>query len=70
MKKLNYKKMIEEVSALVETDFCFSMDSRFATSGKVKFTNDEAKEMAGLLGSIYSIAHCVHCGACNPKYRV
>ena len=68
-KNLDHYRMLREIADMVENDFCADMDSRFATSGEVKFTNEEAKEMAHMLGKIYSIAHCITCRACQGKYE-
>ena len=76
MKKLNYKQMIKEVSDLVGTDFCESMSFKRLEIGSSacgapiypKYTQAEAREMSMLLGKIYTIAHCIHCEACQGKY--
>lgn len=67
--KLNHLKMLEEIDDLVETDFCFNMDLKTMPRSK-KFTQKEAHEMAQLLERIYLIAHCIHCSACNSKYKI
>lgn len=67
--RLDYKRMVDEIDALVETDFCFDMDSRFVDE-KPQWTQDEAKQMAHLLGRIYSIAHCNTCTACQGTYSI
>ena len=60
---LDYKKMVEDIDDLVQTDFVFNMmDARFVPH-VVKFTQQEAKDMAHLIGMIYSISHCTTCKA-------
>ena len=65
--KLDYKKMLEDINKLVQTDFCFDMDCRNIPNSK-PFTQEEAKNMANIIGNIYSIAHCTTCKACQSKY--
>jgi len=67
MKKLDYKKMLQEIDELVQTDFCMDMDSRLIRKRPL-FTKRESVEMAILIGRIYSISHCISCSACNKKY--
>jgi cytosine/adenosine deaminase-related metal-dependent hydrolase len=67
MNQLDTERMVKEIANLVESDFCFDIDARFA-SDEPKFTQEEAKQMAWLLGRVYSIAHCIHCTACQRKY--
>jgi hypothetical protein len=67
MIKLDYKKMLEKIDALVCTDFCADMD--WKTTPKTKpFTQKESEQMAQLLGRVYSISHCIHCTACQSKF--
>ncbi len=65
--KLNHYKMLKEITALVETDFCAEMEMRTLPKSQ-EFTQKESEEMAHLLATIYSIAHCIHCHACQTKY--
>lgn len=65
--ELNYKKMVEDVDNIVESDFCFDMDCKLMPNSK-KYTQREAKAMAEIIGRIYLIAHCVTCTACQKKY--
>jgi hypothetical protein len=67
--KLDYKKMLKEIDALVETDFCFEMECHKLPNVS-KFTQKEAEQMSEIISSIYSIAHCVHCSACQTKYKI
>jgi len=67
--KINYKKMIEDVNKLVQTDFCFEMDCKLIPDSD-KYTQKEAEEMADLIGKVYMISHCISCQACNVKYRI
>jgi len=65
--KLDYKKMIKEIDALVQTDFSFDMECKLLDG---KFTQKEAKQMADLISRVYSISHCLHCEACQTKYKI
>ena len=67
MKELNYKKMLEDIDKLVETDFAFDMECKQLPNSK-PYTQKEAKEMQSLLGQVYLISHCLHCTACQTKY--
>lgn len=67
MKKLDYKKMIEEVNELVSTDFMFDMDCKSMHEPHT-FTYEESEEMRKILLKIYGIAHCIACTACQTKY--
>ena len=67
MKKLDYKKMIKDILFLVRTDFAFSMDLKQLPFSP-PYTQEEAKEMAHIIGRIYLIAHCDTCKACRVKY--
>jgi DNA mismatch repair ATPase MutL len=70
MKILNYKKMVDEIDDLVENDFVADMECRAGLPNQRPFTQKEAKAMARLLSSIYSIAHCNTCEACQNKYLI
>lgn len=65
-KKLNYKKMLEDILPIVEDDFCFDMDCHNLPNSK-PFTQEEAMEMAKRIGRVYSIAHGLRC-VCGNKY--
>ena len=62
--KLNHKQMLTEIDKLVNN--CWGFDIQLRTS----HTPEQAKEMANILGRIYSISHCIHCEACQKKYIV
>lgn len=64
-KKLDHYRMLQEITALVETNFCADMEMR-SVGGK--YTHKESLEMSNLLGKVYLIAHCIHCHACQTKY--
>lgn len=71
-KKLDYKKMVEDINNLVETDFAedMSMRANITHSGKhQEIKQEDAREMASLLARVYLISHCVHCESCGAKYR-
>jgi hypothetical protein len=69
MIKLDYKKMVNEISNLVDTDFCFDMDCRALPHAK-PYTQEEADKMAGIIGQVYMISHCIYCSACQGKYII
>lgn len=62
-KNLNYYKMLQEIDKLTDTDFVADMEY------KEIYTEKESQKMAKLLSDIYSIAHCIHCVACQKKYE-
>lgn len=67
VEQLDTAKMSQEVSELVETDFAFDMNFKLIDK-KYEYTQEEARKMADILGRIYSIAHCIHCRACQQIY--
>ena len=67
MTKLNWEKMVREIDNLVETDFCEEMAVKELPHSK-PYIQKEAKQMAELLGKVYSIAHACDCGACQKDY--
>lgn len=69
MKKLDYKKMLKEIDKIMQTDFMFEMDCKALPNSK-PFTQKEAKKMRDELMKIYKISHCIHCSACNDKYKI
>lgn len=71
-KELDYKKMIEDINDLVETDFGEDMSLRanIEYCGKLlDISQRDAREMANIIGKVYLISHCVHCESCGVKYR-
>ena len=62
--ELDYEKMIKAIDNLVQTDFCFDINCKSLPNSK-PYTQEEAKEMASLLGRIYIISHQQHCNACR-----
>lgn len=67
--KLNHKKMLEEINKLVTTDFAFDMDCKQMPESE-EYTIEEAREMAEIIGKVYSISHCLTCTACQGKFAV
>ena len=66
--ELDYHKMVKEIDKLVQSDFVFDMGCKLIPKSR-EYTQEEAKEMAELLSSIYSISHIEHCIACRTiKY--
>ena len=66
---LNYKKMVEDINLIVQTDFMLDMECKQIPGAK-PYSQEEAEEMANALGRIYAISHCDTCSACNKKYRL
>jgi hypothetical protein len=66
-KTLNLRQMLDDIRLLVENDFCFDMDLKTMPNSK-EYTQDEARQMAWIIGRVYSIAHCTTCEACQKKY--
>lgn len=69
---IDYKKMLEDICDLVEDDFCVDAEMNLIPNSKTgkcdPFTQKQAEEMASRLAQIYSVAHCIHCKACQNKY--
>ena len=63
--KMKKEELLEKICTLVETDFCADMELRtMPNDGKYpEITQEEAREMAKLLASVYHYAHQIHCGA-------
>ena len=66
---MNHLKMLEDIDALVETDFVMEMETKLGAGTLQKYTQGEAAQMAQLLGKVYSIAHAIDCTSCNKKYE-
>jgi len=67
MKKLNHKRMLEDILKLVDNDGALDMSCKTIIGAK-PYTQAEAIKMAECIGNVYSIAHCVYCKACSGKY--
>ena len=65
--KLDYKKMVEDIEEMVNTDFGMEMESK-TLAGSRLYTQSEAKKMAKLIAEIYGIAHRLYCSGCRGKY--
>lgn len=57
-------QLLERINELVQTDFAFDMDCHALPNSK-PFTQAEAKEMARIIGRVYSLAHRTTCEACR-----
>jgi hypothetical protein len=57
-------ELLERINELVQTDFAFDMDCHALPNSK-PFTQAEAKEMARIIGRVYSLAHRTTCEACR-----
>lgn len=66
--ELNLKMMLKDILNLVDTNFCMMMNARLCKE-KPRFLQGEAKKMAGIIGDVYNIAHCLYCASCAGKYR-
>jgi hypothetical protein len=64
---LDMRKMLSDICELVENDFCTSMEMNLLP-GSPEYTQKEAKSMAEIIASVYSIAHSIHCSGCGGKY--
>lgn len=65
--KLDYLKMLQDINALVESDWAFNMECNLLPNAK-PFTQEEAKEMIDIIGKVYLIAHSTECASCQTKY--
>ena len=52
MKSEDYKQLLEKICTIVETDFCADMETLVLPNTR-EYTQEEAKQMATLLGSVY-----------------
>jgi len=60
--KEELENILNKINLIVETDFCEEMTTLVLPETR-EYTQEEAKEMATLLGSVYHYAHQVHCVA-------
>lgn len=67
--KLDYKKMLKDINTLVGTDFAMDMDYKQLPHSH-PYTQEEAGNMAQIIGQVYLIAHCTYCTACQGKYKL
>ena len=68
--KLDYKQMLIDIDDLVDNDFGFDMDCKANLHDKPdKFTQEEALQMAQIIGDVYSISHGYN-GCCATKYLI
>lgn len=72
----NLDLMMQEICQLVNNDFCFEMECKLIPveteqgSESKTYTQGEARQMAYLLGRVYSISHCLTCTSCRTKYLI
>jgi hypothetical protein len=66
--KLDTERMVLEINELVDNDWGFDMIDCKNVPGATPYTQEESRQMAHVLGRIYSISHCVECGACQGRY--
>ena len=64
---LNYLKLVRDMNDMLENDFCMDMDCKLHLHGgrdKNSFTQEEAQQMADLIGKLYTLSHYwyCHCG--------
>jgi hypothetical protein len=60
----DYSWVLSEICAIVETDFTADMECHLLPKAR-PYTQEEAKRMAAMLATVYSIAHRIHCKACR-----
>lgn len=65
---MNFKRMIQDIDKLVKTDFAFDMECKLIPDSMM-YTQEEAKQMADIISSVYAISHCEHCKSCSKKYE-
>lgn len=65
---MNYLKMLEDIEELVNNGFCYDMSAKQIPKMK-EYNQEEAKQMANIIGKIYLISHSIHCKACQTKYK-
>jgi succinate dehydrogenase/fumarate reductase-like Fe-S protein len=68
MQELNYKKMVNDINNIVSSEFCEEMSVRADFDREI--SQKQAKQMAHIIGEVYSIAHCITCKACSSKYHI
>lgn len=64
---LNYLKLVQDMNDMLENDFCMDMDCKLHLHDgrdKNSFTQEEAQQMADLIGKLYTLSHYwyCHCG--------
>lgn len=75
---LNYLKLVQDMNDMLENDFCMDMDCKLHLHDgrdKNSFTQEEAQQMADLIGKLYTLSHYWYChcglgkgyGADQPK---
>ena len=64
----HYQLWLERIDQMVTTDFVAEMEMKILPNS-IPYTQEEAKEMASLLATVYSWSHRSHCDACaaSPK---
>jgi hypothetical protein len=60
--------MIKDIDSLVNTDVFEEWDCKANLPNQDKFTQEEIKQIVGILGRVYRISHCLTCKACQTKY--
>lgn len=70
MTKLDHLRMLKEIDSLVSNDFCFEMDCLANLPKQRQIKQSEARQMVKIIGLIYQIAHCIHCEACQGRYKL
>jgi hypothetical protein len=69
MCKLDTIAMLKAIDELVNTDFCEDMSLHTMPNSK-PYTQEEAHEMAAIIGRVYLISHAVHCTACRRRWII
>lgn len=60
--------MLQDIDELVNNDWAFDIDCQQGLPNQKPFTQEQAVEMARVIGNVYSISHAIHCEACGSKY--
>lgn len=69
---VNYLKMLQDIDEIVNTDFTedMNMKANITYSGTHRLiSQDDARKMANIIGSVYLISHAIHCENCGSKYK-
>lgn len=66
-RKLNYKKMIEDINEIVTDEYFFDVEMKLLPGGS-DFTQEEAKEMINAITKVFMISHIISCNSCGREY--
>ena len=66
--KLDYKDMLENIYMMVKGDRVGDLVNKLGTANK--YSQEEARELARIVGAVYEISHCLTCNACAKEWEV